>query len=549
MKKRVLRITALVMVLSMLALSACASQGTPPAQGGYVQVADGATTRGGFTVTGPVSGGSHGWAYGAYFGDIGEVGYIEEEYFIEGVAQRYAPIGELAKDGSWTLEAVSTEPYKTRFIVRRPADPADFNGTVVIEWANVSGGFEMSFMDSPGIYKEGFAYVAASVQYNGLYGYPEDPQGLVAWDSERYGDLSIADDALSFDIFTQIARAVGKNREPGDIDPMGGLTVDKVFGVGESQSGSRILSYANGVQNIENYFDGLATVVCGGRATDFGSELSHYKEDGKTEGHTVPAKVREDVSCKVFIINSQTEANFMNGLVQADTGSIVSWQVAGASHFAARRMETVWHQMQRDNIDAFDLEEGPRLKAVDWTYVYEAALVRIQEWIDNGVQPNAMPPLSAINVLFGYYMDSNGNAKGGVRLPELTAAIATYDVSLLAGLNGRVSAFTQEEIMAIFPTHRDYVARVTEEAHNAVALGIILPYRAEEYIREAQAGWVASIWTDEPMIELVGGGSSFNLILFIFICFCVVIIAIVALIIWRITVRRRKKGKAKARLS
>ena len=331
MKKRVLSLTAFVIVGAMMfGLTACGIQGGSTLPSNHVQVMDGATTRGGYTVSGPISGGQHGWAYGAYFGDISEVGYIEEEYFITGVAQRYEPIGALTKDGRWTIEAVSTEPYKTRFIVRRPVSSADFNGTVVIEWANVSGGFEMSFMDSPGLYEEGFAYVAASVQYNGLYGYPEDPNGLTVWDSVRYGDLSIADDALSFDIFTQIARAVGKDRMPGAIDPMGGLTVDKVFGVGESQSGSRILSYANGVQPIENYFDALLPVVCGGRGTDFARELSHYKEDGKTEGRSISARVREDVSCKVFIINSQTESNALGSLAQRDTSSIVSWQVAGA---------------------------------------------------------------------------------------------------------------------------------------------------------------------------------------------------------------------------
>jgi len=515
----------------------------PPSN--LVQVVDGATTRGGYSASGPISGGERGWAYGAYFGDIGEVGYIEEEFFIEGTAQRYEPIGELGKDGGWTIEAVSAEPYKTRFIVRRPADAADFNGTVVIEWANVSGGFEMSFMDSPGLYEEGFAYVAASVQYNGLYGFAENPKGLTVWDSARYGSLNIADDALSYDIFTQIARAVGKNRAQDGIDPMGGLVVDKVFGVGESQSGSRILSYANGVQPIENVFDALMPIVCGGKGTDFARELAHYKEGGKTIGRSLSARVREDINCKIVIINSQTESNALGSTAQPDTSSIVSWQVAGASHLAPRRMETVLLQMERDDIIGYDVDTDAKLKPVDWTNVYEAALVRVQEWIDDGTQPPAIAPLSSINMLVGYFLDNDGNVKGGVRLPELTAPIATYDISLLAGLNGKVTAFSREEIKALYPTHQDYIVRITEEANSAVALGIILPYRAEEYIRDAQLDWVASIWTDEPMIELIGSGSSFNMILLIFICVCVVIASVITLIIVRI-VRKNQKKKVQA---
>jgi hypothetical protein len=37
--------------------------------------------RGGFTVTGPVSGGKHGWAFGTYVGDIGELGYVAGRTF------------------------------------------------------------------------------------------------------------------------------------------------------------------------------------------------------------------------------------------------------------------------------------------------------------------------------------------------------------------------------------------------------------------------------------------------------------------------------------
>jgi hypothetical protein len=33
-------------------------------------------------------------------------------------------------------------PYKTRIVVRRPADAKRFNGTVLVEWDNVTNGFD-----------------------------------------------------------------------------------------------------------------------------------------------------------------------------------------------------------------------------------------------------------------------------------------------------------------------------------------------------------------------------------------------------------------------
>src|SRR5580700_8118589 len=95
-------------------------------------------------VSGPVAGGSHGWAFGRPSSDLGRYGYREEEFFIEGTASRFAPTPgtTLGWDGRWQVQSVETAPYKTRFLVVRPQDPAAFNGTVVLCWNNVSGGYD-----------------------------------------------------------------------------------------------------------------------------------------------------------------------------------------------------------------------------------------------------------------------------------------------------------------------------------------------------------------------------------------------------------------------
>ena len=458
-----------------------------------------------FTLSRPGKG-THGWAFGAYPYDICNLGYVEEEFFIEGTAQRYSPIGKLKKDGKWTLQTVSAAPYKTRFIVRRPANPGDFNGVVVVEWANVSGGFEMSMMDSPGLYEEGFAYVTASVQMNGLYGFAEDPKGLTFWDAERYGSLHMADDGQSYDIFTQISRAVGKERPLGGLDPMDGLVVKKVIAVGASQSGSRVLSYANGVQPIEAAFDAIIPAICAGRGTDFASEIAHVKEGGKTKARNVSTRVREDINCKVFILNTQTEANTLGRLAQPDTDSIVSWQIAGATHLPPERMIAVTAQCARDGLAGYGTFEKEKLAPTDWTLAYEAALVGVVNWIDNGTPLPSQKPLASINMLFGYCKDKKGNAKGGVRLPELSVPLAIYNISLLTGFSGKVTPFSQREILKLYPTHQAYIEKVAEAANTAVKQGILLPYRVEEYIAAAKANWVATLWTDKPAVALTGRG-------------------------------------------
>jgi Alpha/beta hydrolase domain len=46
--------------------------------------------------------------------DLGQVGYMEEEYFISGIATAYTNTGPLGPDGRWSVTPGNTAPYKTR---------------------------------------------------------------------------------------------------------------------------------------------------------------------------------------------------------------------------------------------------------------------------------------------------------------------------------------------------------------------------------------------------------------------------------------------------
>ena len=116
-------------------------------------------------VTGPVTAGSHGFAFGATSMPLGLYGYSEEEYFYSGVATSYSSAAPLTSDGSWTVRPASTEPYKTRVLVRRPADSRKFNGTVIVEWLNVSVGFDTTpewAVAHNQLLRDGYAWVGVS---------------------------------------------------------------------------------------------------------------------------------------------------------------------------------------------------------------------------------------------------------------------------------------------------------------------------------------------------------------------------------------------------
>lgn len=447
----------------------------------------------GTEVTGPITGGKHGWPFGAYFGDIGKRGYIEEEFFLSGPATRFMPAGNLGPDGRWTVDPAGTVPYKTRILVRRPRNAKAFNGTVVIEWANVSNGYDVSFADPPVIYG-GFAYVAVSAQLHGVHGFQTRPSGLVQWDPERYGRLSIPVDSISYDIYTQAARLIGPDRKPAGVDPLGGLRVRKLIAIGGSQSGTRLLTYLNAIQPRENVFDAIMPLVCAGSAAPFDDAPAHPEPaagedttDPRRHSRVIRAKVRDDLSIPVMVLNSETEALFYYSMRQPDTARLVYWEIAGASHGPTGMIALIRQKTDRDGVS------GPgdsKVHASDvmWLPTAGAAIWHVHNWVSGGKTPPAQPRIAISGDTPAIDRDAHGNAVGGIRLPELEVPIATYHgLSDTGAIGGQTIPFPPDELKRLYPTHQSYVNKVKAAATAAEHAGVILRYRVREYIEAAQA--------------------------------------------------------------
>src|SRR5258706_14511185 len=182
------------------------------------------------TVTGPITGGLKGHPLWDSWYQI--PGYSEAEYFIAGTARQ---------PGSATTAA-----YRTRIIVTRPTDPAKFNGTVLIDWVNVTAQFENAVDTVEAhdyLVRKGYAFVWVSAQSAGTCCTPLTPQ---AWDPVRYGApgtttvLNHPGDAYALDMFAQVAQAL---KSPSGIDAMGGLHVQRIIAAGQSQSAGKLDDY------------------------------------------------------------------------------------------------------------------------------------------------------------------------------------------------------------------------------------------------------------------------------------------------------------------
>ena len=88
----------------------------------------------------PVTGHSWPWIAASHAArpiDLAQVGYIEEEYVIKGRAR------VLDWPSIDHLSSLAEGPYVTRIIVRRPADPKHFSGTVWVEPLNPSMRYDL----------------------------------------------------------------------------------------------------------------------------------------------------------------------------------------------------------------------------------------------------------------------------------------------------------------------------------------------------------------------------------------------------------------------
>ncbi len=449
------------------------------------------------TVTGPITGGSMGKPFTAAPIDLASFGYVEEEYFIEGNATAYAFQGTAGDDGMWSVKPTTTAHYKTRMLVRHPSDKAKFNGTVLVEWLNVSGGVdddpEFSFGHVE-LLRSGFAYVGVSAQAQGVIGggFSLGTGGvpLVQWDPQRYGSLQHPGDNYSYDMFTQATEVL---RHPGPVNPLGALTPAHLIGDGESQSAFRLVTYIDAIAPLRNLFDGFFVHSRSGGAAEL-----VVAGGGKTAnilGGPSVANIRADLTVPVFQFETETDVLGIEGLTpffsirQPDSDRLRSWEVAGTSHadeylldYAAQGMPGA----DAGSLGCTDVNRGPQ------HWVVDTALHEMNSWVTGGAQPAKGAPLTLADAGSGLAKDAEGNSLGGVRTAAVDVPIATYSgqstsSNVLCSLFGSTTPLSPAQLLALYPTHDDYVSKVTAATSAAQQAGFILAADAPLVVQEAQA--------------------------------------------------------------
>ncbi len=453
-------------------------------------------------VTGPIAAPdvpgtlSHNYIFFASNHDLASHGYVEEEYFIRGTAATYKT------GGTATAAVLATgQPYYTRIVVRRPVNPKRFNGTAIVEWANVSNFFDAEnvwFYDWEDMMRSGYIWVGVSPQTIGI-------AALKKWNPQRYGQFDVGKvvagdptlaskkdidaDAMSFDIFTQAGQAL---KHPGSIDPLHGLKPKVFLAAGESQAASRLATYVNNVQPLAKLYDGFLLL-------------------------SASTPIRSDLTAPVFKVMAEHDVVTSGAATrQPDTGKFREWEIAGASHVDRHLRDSREPLELRDNGVSLEAKMAPTCAVAQvgtrvlTGQVVAAAFHHLAIWAAGGKAPPIAPKLNITQVNkppLQSVIERNADhlAQGGIQTPPTLAPTAfnmgvggPSKAAVDAGIHGEAVGpgacirwgssvdMTIDQLNAHYASHADYVAKVKKAAADNVASGFLLKADADIAARAAE---------------------------------------------------------------
>jgi hypothetical protein len=269
------------------------------------------------------------------------------------------------------------------------------------------------------------------------------------------------------------------------------LTIRKMIATGRSQSAFRLVTYINAIHPLTHLFDGYLVHSRGANASGLKAEgLARDTENAVP----VAAHLRTDID--VPVLDLQTEGDMValraHLTHQAPFAHYRRWEIAGAAHAETPR----WVVDVPPPLDMGPACKDP-VNSAPHHAVVKAALSALTRWVRDGIVPPQSPAIelgpdpAAPDPIV---RDAHGNAKGGIRLPELEAPTATIDGGANTGaqeaapgavrnfcfLFGRTKVFDDATLKSLYPTHDAFVKSYLAAADALEKQGYLLKTEAAD---------------------------------------------------------------------
>ena len=381
---------------------------------------------------------------GTEYSDLGKYGYVEEEFYLQGIAPA------ITAKGDTLLEA----PYTTRILVRKPADPARFNGTVVIEpfsWFGERAAGWILTRDY--LLRRGYAYVGYTLNMNAPAVDPkfisETPAEVAAqiaqygrivnfefmrrFDYARYATLGSYYDPQRFvrgaapdpfapqsqGIAAQLARLL---KTPATQGPLAGLAVKRVY----------VNSWAVTAQVWMDYLDQGRHQAW--RMPDATPLIDAYMTGRMAYGEVggdvlrVPRHMPDGVPFVTVFSQSEAMHDMLEGIdlpPDTDTPALRYYEVTGMPHLRLADLGTEHTEQLAADVGKGDDPTCQTLYDEPVQLVVSALLDRMDRWVRDGT-PMPKAPRVVRNGKAAARDAVTGNMQGGVRPPWIQVPSATY---------------------------------------------------------------------------------------------------------------------------
>ncbi|BAV66068.1 alpha/beta hydrolase domain-containing protein [Sphingobium cloacae] len=435
---------------------------------------------------------------GTEYVDLKKAGYVEEEYYLSGIAPAITASGQ----------TVAQAPYVTRILVRKPKDAARFNGTVVIEPFTWFGERAAGWiLTREYLLRKGYAFVGYTLNINQPKNDPKFPPSdadpaspgdginhygdivnfefMRDFDYARYAPLGSYYDETRFqrggapDPFVPQSQGIGaqlalmlKSNLPSG--PMAGLKVERVY----------VNSWAVTAQIWFDYLDQGRHQQW--RLPDGRPLIDAYMTGrfayGEVAGDAIriPRKMPENVPFVTVYSQSETLHDVLEGIrLPADTDKpeLRYYEVMGTPHLREADLGT-------NEVEPWPNERGkPNDPRCQFIYdepaelPFSALLDAMDRWVRNGT-PMPMAPRVVRRGKTVVRDAKTGNIVGGVRPPWITVPSAEYWTDFETGCGVVYDSklpYSARRLKKMYGSYADYARRFEEAKQRSVKEGYLLP--------------------------------------------------------------------------